>query len=296
MNATGRLNGLEGDVEVPGATLRYRQSGPSGAAPWVVIENGWGASFPYACFLERALARHARVLCYDRAGIGESRAYGPASTEALTRHLSALLDHLAIAGPVVVVGHSYGGLIAALHAAQAPDRVRAIVQIDPTPERPAPSIDRFMTLLPALARLSRWSVQLGMRDWLFSMNAENMPPDVSRRLLRCSCALSSSAFDAALSELNLREDMHAAIGVAPAACPRLVLSATVTRPTRGRLMRWLGADAAAQRNLAITQDMHRRQAAHRSDSRWEGLPHDHGHLLSTPEGAAAVAARILAFL
>src|SRR3546814_949196 len=83
-------------------------------------------------------------LSYDRAGIGDSRSTAALTPAGLSQQLSALLASLDLGQPVVVAGHSYGGLLAALHAAQAPAMVRAIVQIDPTPEFDNETIDEAM--------------------------------------------------------------------------------------------------------------------------------------------------------
>src|SRR3546814_9400910 len=66
-----RSSGQEGHATVPGGVLKYRLTGPATAANVVVFENGWSAPFPYAMWLEQALAPHVRVLSYDRAGIGD---------------------------------------------------------------------------------------------------------------------------------------------------------------------------------------------------------------------------------
>src|SRR3546814_3737826 len=91
-------------------------------------------------------------LSYDRAGIGDSRSTAALTPAGLSQQLSALLASLDIGQPVVVAGHSYGGLLAALHAAQAPAMVRAIVQIDPTPEFDNETIDAAMRILPLSGR------------------------------------------------------------------------------------------------------------------------------------------------
>ena len=63
----------EGFAEVPGARLRYRLAGTQTSRaqyPLLVFENGWGASYEYWAWVERALAPHVRMLFYDRAGKG----------------------------------------------------------------------------------------------------------------------------------------------------------------------------------------------------------------------------------
>jgi pimeloyl-ACP methyl ester carboxylesterase len=287
------IDALEGEAEVPGGTLRYRLAGRSDFGRCVVFENGWGASFPYAQLLQRALSQQLRVLCYDRAGIGESRRTAPTTIESQTRQFLSLLEHLKIDTPVVVAGHSHGGLIAALHAAQAPAAIRAIVQIDPTPEFSHPHFDRLVGVVRVLARFSRLRARLGLRESLFSANAANMPPEVTQRLLRSCCTPSSMS--AATDELKLLPDTRAAIAAGAQACPRLVISAASTRSSQSSFQRWLGVDAAAERTVAVMQDLHRRQAALNAASRWKTLPYDHGGLVTTPDGAAAVAALLFAF-
>jgi pimeloyl-ACP methyl ester carboxylesterase len=290
---TNLINAVEGEAEVPGGTLRYRLSGPPDADRCVVFENGWGASFPYALRLEAALSQRVRVVCYDRAGIGESRRTVPLTTAVLTQQLLALLKHLKIDTPVTMAGHSHGGLMAALHAAQAPTAIRAIVQIDPTPEFADPYFDRLVRVVKLLARVSVLRARWGLRESLFSANAANLPPEAAQRLLRSCCTPSSMR--AAIEELKLLPATRAAIALNAKSCPRLVISAATTRPAQSRLQQRLGAEAAARRTVDVMQGMARRQAALNVASRWEALPYDHGGLVTDPAGAADVAALIFAF-
>lgn len=77
-----------------------------------------------------ALAQCARVICYDRAGLGDS------SPPTQGRGLDAFLAELdavltaQVAGPAVLVGHSMGGLIAHAYALRSPDQVVGLVLID----------------------------------------------------------------------------------------------------------------------------------------------------------------------
>lgn len=77
-----------------------------------------------------ALAQFARVISYDRAGLGDS------SPPTQGRGLAAFLAELdavltaQVAGPAMLVGHSLGGLIAHAYALRSPDRVAGLVLID----------------------------------------------------------------------------------------------------------------------------------------------------------------------
>jgi pimeloyl-ACP methyl ester carboxylesterase len=114
------LAGIDGYADVDGARLSYRLVNPDSNGPTLVFENGWGASWHYWVWLERALGNRCRMLFYDRAGIGGSSVCAPLSAAGITWHFKALLNQLGIENEVIAVGHSFGGLMVGLHAAMAP--------------------------------------------------------------------------------------------------------------------------------------------------------------------------------
>jgi pimeloyl-ACP methyl ester carboxylesterase len=77
-------------------------------------------------------ARVAGVLTYDRRGYGRSAALRPApvTAKAAAADLHQLLERLQIDQPVVLVGHSLGGLYAQYFARHYPPHVGAVVLID----------------------------------------------------------------------------------------------------------------------------------------------------------------------
>jgi pimeloyl-ACP methyl ester carboxylesterase len=113
------------------ADLSYcRYPGPS---PLLVLLTGLGndmQAWP-ASFLQ-ALNGVAGVLTYDRRGYGRSAALRPApvTAKAVAADLHQLLEHLHINQPVVLVGHSLGGLYAQYFARHYPQQVGAVVLID----------------------------------------------------------------------------------------------------------------------------------------------------------------------
>jgi pimeloyl-ACP methyl ester carboxylesterase len=106
-----------------------------GARPLtIVMESGGGAPIAGWSGMEAKLAGRtgATVVAYDRAGFGGS-GMGPAdlTPRQQVRQLHEALERLGTAPDRIVVAHSYGGLLALLHAHLYPERVRGLVLVDP---------------------------------------------------------------------------------------------------------------------------------------------------------------------
>ena len=77
------------------------------------------------------LAPHVRVVAYDRAGLGGSApAPGRATIGRMIDDLASVITGLA-AGPCVLAGHSWGGILVQLLAFRRPDLVAGLVLVDP---------------------------------------------------------------------------------------------------------------------------------------------------------------------
>jgi pimeloyl-ACP methyl ester carboxylesterase len=116
------------ELDRGGRVLRWVEGG-SGTS--VVLEAG--AMSPVAGFaavFEGLVAEH-RVIAYDRAGYGASDP-APLSLDGQLDDLIAVLEE---AGPSVIVGHSWGGLLAQLATWARPDLVTGLVLLDPSHER-----------------------------------------------------------------------------------------------------------------------------------------------------------------
>jgi pimeloyl-ACP methyl ester carboxylesterase len=134
-------------VEVDGHAMRLVISGSGG--PTVVLEagGGWGSS--QWDRVRPGLAGVARVVAYDRPGLGGSAACPkPETAHRVARELRAALRSAGLAPPYVLVAHSIGGLYARVFASLFPGEVVGLVLVDPAPER---FYDRVRRELPALA-------------------------------------------------------------------------------------------------------------------------------------------------
>lgn len=117
-------------VDVVGSDLHLMVHGPVGA-PQVVLLSGLAGAVADWDPVTRLLAASARVVRFDRPGIGEST---PSSEAPSLRREVAVLDAvLDFAGdPAVLVGHSLAGLHVEAYARLRPGRVRGAVLVDPS--------------------------------------------------------------------------------------------------------------------------------------------------------------------
>lgn len=126
-----------GQITLPGTfvTVNDRQiyvncQGPS-SGDVIILENGMGVVSDNWEWVQRELATDYRVCAYDRAGTGNSEAIaGKVDALVSSDALIQLLAQLNISKPVILVGHSYGALIARVFADRYPDRVAGLVLVD----------------------------------------------------------------------------------------------------------------------------------------------------------------------
>jgi pimeloyl-ACP methyl ester carboxylesterase len=122
-------------IDVGGFRLHIFCTGQLSQNPAVILLHGLGDSSLDWGLVQPEVGRFARVCSYDRAGVGWSDP-GPAPRGPLTvaKELHSLLVNAKEIGPYVLVGHSWGGLIARVYASQYPTEVAGMVLVDPTHE------------------------------------------------------------------------------------------------------------------------------------------------------------------
>jgi pimeloyl-ACP methyl ester carboxylesterase len=102
-------------------------------APVVVLESGAGDGTTAWRKVQSEIAKTTRVCAYDRAGYGFSDpADRPSDARNAAADLHELLLKSGLGRPVILVGHSLGGLYVELFAATYPRQVAGAVLVDPT--------------------------------------------------------------------------------------------------------------------------------------------------------------------
>ena len=138
-----------------------------GRGPSVIFDAALGGSSISWSLVQPEVARFARACAYDRAGFGWSDA-GPFPRTAgrAADELRVLLDRAAVPPPFVLVGHSFGGLVARIFATRFRADTAALVLVDPAhPEdwaTPAPKEKIKIERGVALCRYGGTAARLGI--------------------------------------------------------------------------------------------------------------------------------------
>jgi len=180
---------LEGRI-VAGMHVREYGEGD----PTVVCNSGLGLTDSlWQAVVPDVVDLGCRVVTFDRPGLGASPPSDePRDLPNALEEMGALLAGVGATRPIVLVGHSWGGLLAKAYAWSAPDQVQGLVLVDASHERenelPAQGADdeRLAGLLRRGRRLP---------DRLYS------PARVTARAVRAVAATRGNAAIAAAAEL-----------------------------------------------------------------------------------------------
>lgn len=119
-------------VDVGGYQLHLHVMGEPQGQPTIILEHGGASMSAQWGWVQPELARHARVVAYDRPGLGWSEAApGTLDAQRAVDQLYRALQAEGIEGPYLLVGHSLGALMTRLFAQRYPDEVVGMVLVDP---------------------------------------------------------------------------------------------------------------------------------------------------------------------
>ena len=120
-------------IEINNKNMEVLQIGKDGIP--ILILTGMACSFEEWIEITQILSRNDRVIMYHRPGLGASEIGAEKRTTAQScEEIICLLESLNVTEPILLIAHSYGGLIAQHFAKLHPRKVRALVLVDSTSE------------------------------------------------------------------------------------------------------------------------------------------------------------------
>jgi pimeloyl-ACP methyl ester carboxylesterase len=142
-------------VDIGDRRLHVYETGAGGLT--VVLEAGIAATSLSWSLVQPRIAEFARVVSYDRAGLGWSDASDqPCTPSQLARDLHTALAAAEIPPPYVLVAHSFGGLVARRFASDYSELTAGLVLVDALhPSEWNMPTDQQRATLARGARLSR---------------------------------------------------------------------------------------------------------------------------------------------
>lgn len=187
-------------VDVGGYRLHFHVL--LGSEPAVLLESGGGADATYWDVLAPILAREtgAAIITYDRAGYGESDL--PDTPYDIRQEVAGLwrgLEQLGLTNSLILLGHSWGGMLILVLANEQPGAVRGMVFLDamnvefidaiggaegltshPLAQHPFDSSQKDTLTKPQLAALR---VEAGMPGVVTFMRTLSVPQHVPIRVI-----------------------------------------------------------------------------------------------------------------
>ncbi len=157
-------------VDIGGRALRVVIEGERSDRPLLVCEAGAFGSAADWAVIQAALSPRARVLAYDRAGLGYSDpGPDPRDSLAIADDLRALLDALEEKPPYILIGHSMAAVHLQVFALRWPAEVAGVVLLDAIPAEALarPTVRRFVAGARRMGDLAR----TGSRFMLTALSA-----------------------------------------------------------------------------------------------------------------------------
>ncbi len=231
-------------VDVRGMSVHYRDEGPRNEVMPIVLLHGTGASLHTWDGWTAELAKSRRVIRFDLPGFGLTGSYAGAwlqedggrySLVNYAKFVTATLDALGVAQPVVLAGNSLGGQIAWETAdylrTSASARISKLILVD-SAGYDFKAIDMPMAFEAAQVALLSPITENTLPRWLIARDVRSVYGEPSR----VTPALVERYF-----ELALREGNRRALGLRMRE-PRAIAPERIAQITQPTLIIWGGQD------------------------------------------------------
>lgn len=171
-------------INIGGVRLHAEAFGREDAPVVIVVHGGPGNDYRYLLPLQ-ALADRYRVVFYDQRGAGLSQRVPAAAlgVDDYVAELDGVVEHYSAGRPVVLIGHSWGAMLATAYLGKHPQKVKAAVLAEPgflNSELGEELYRKTHGMMPPMSAGLLWHVT---RTWFESLHVNGPDAEASRDYL-----------------------------------------------------------------------------------------------------------------
>ena len=122
-------------VEVDGCDINYQRWGEAGR-PALLFVHGHNSHAHWWDFIAPSFLDEYQVAALDLSGMGDSDHRDEYSVDLYAEEILTVADHAGLSDQLVVIAHSFGGMMATRAAVTKPDRIKGLVLVDSGVRRP----------------------------------------------------------------------------------------------------------------------------------------------------------------
>ena len=140
----------------------------------VIFDAGMGDDSSVWNKVAEEVSQFSRVITYDRAGLGWSEeSPHDRDSKVIVAELHSVLKDKDITGPIILVGHSFGGVNMQRYALTYPEHIAALVLVDSAHEDQITKMPQASFLQKYLFKFGMWAAPFGIpRLYLSDANPE----------------------------------------------------------------------------------------------------------------------------
>ena len=188
-------------IDICGYSLYVEDTGTGKVT--VIFDAGMGDDSSVWNKVAEEVSQFSRVNTYDRAGLGWSEeSPHERDSKVIVDELHSVLEEKDITGPIILVGHSFGGVNMQRYALTYPEDVSALVLVDSAHEDQITKMPQASFLQKYLFKFGMWAAPFGIpRLYLSNINPEEKAKKSTTKHQYTSLD-EAEYFPRSLSELN----------------------------------------------------------------------------------------------
>lgn len=159
-------------IDVGGYSLYVEDTGVGKVT--VIFDSGMGDDLSVWNKVAEEVSQFSRVITYDRAGLGWSeQSPRERDSKVIVAELHSVLKEKDLTGPIILVGHSFGGINMQRYALTYPKHIAALVLVDSAHEDQINKMPQANFLQKYLFKFGMWAAPFGIpRLYLSNTNPE----------------------------------------------------------------------------------------------------------------------------